>query len=114
LVKGDTFRIIDHELALRVIGVFPRPEPWRVGYLNLLAQPDAHVFYDRVRAADVNLDLVRAAWVTLADDCLSDFEACLPMEWNEATPMVEAALSHVRMVRDRIDECLAEIGRILG
>ena len=27
---------------------------------------------------------------------------------------VEAAISHVRMVRDRIEDCLAEIGRVLG
>jgi hypothetical protein len=113
LVKGDAFRIIDHELALRVTGIFPRPEPWRVGYLNLLAHPDGHVFHGRIRAADVRLDSVREAWLRISDDCLADFEAALPMEWNEATPMVEAALSHVRMVRDRIDECLTEIGRIL-
>ena len=114
LVKGDEFRVIDHELALRVIGIFPRPEPWRVGYLNLLTQSDAHVFHGRIKAADVSLEAVRAAWETLTDDCLADFEASLPMEWNEATQMVTAALSHVRMVRDRIDDCLAEIGRVLG
>jgi hypothetical protein len=114
LVKGDEFRIIDHELALRTIAVFPRPQPWQVGYLNLLTQPDAHVFYGRIKTADVSLDAVRAAWVTLTDDCLADFEASLPTEWNEATQMVTASLSHVRMVRDRIDDCLTEIGRILG
>ena len=114
LVKGDDFRIIDHELSLRVMGIFPRPEPWRVGYLNLLARADGHVFHGRIKATDVDLPAVRAAWLTLSDDCLSDYEASLPMEWNEAAGMVQAALSHVRTVRDRIDDCLTEIGRILG
>lgn len=113
LVKGDEFRVFDHELSLRTIGVFPKPEPWRVGYLDLLMRPDGHVFAGRIRRADVDLTRVRAAWLSLSDDCLADYEAALPMEWNEAAGMVEAALSHVRMVLDRIDDCLREIGRIL-
>jgi hypothetical protein len=50
----------------------------------------------------------------LSDDWLLDFEASLPMEWNAAAPFVEAAIAHVRAVRDKIDDCLTEIGRTLG
>jgi hypothetical protein len=114
LVRGDDFRLIDHELSLRTVGIFPRPEPWRTGYLNLLAQPDGHIFYGRIKASEVDLRAVRAAWVAVSDDWLADIEACLPMEWNEAADFVSAAMAHVRAVRDRIDDCLTEIGRLLG
>lgn len=30
LVKGDEFRVIDHELALFVRGLFPPPRPWSI------------------------------------------------------------------------------------
>ena len=113
LVKGDQFRIIDHELALFVRGIFPQPSPWRVGYLDYMMQPDRHVFAARLRGSPLDLDVVRAAWSSLSDDELADYEASLPGQWAEAGESVTAALTHVRAVRDRIDECLVEIGRAL-
>jgi hypothetical protein len=87
---------------------------WRAGGIDWLTGPDRHVFARQIRAAEVDLKAVGAAWGTLSDDWLSDFEASLPMEWNAAAPFVEAAIAHVRAVRDRIEDCLTEIGRILG
>lgn len=113
LVKGDQFRIIDHELALFVRGLFPQPSPWRVGYLDYMMQPDRHVFAARLRGGPLDLDVIRAAWSALSDDELADYEASLPGQWAEAGESVTAALTHVRAVRDRIDECLVEIGRAL-
>ena len=114
LVKRDEFRVIDHELSLRVAGIIGGPAPWRIGGLTWMQGQDRHVFAGRLRTVDVDFGAVRAAWSDLSDDCLSDYEASIPMEWNEAADMVTAALTHVRAVRDRIDDCLAEIGRILG
>jgi hypothetical protein len=114
LVQGDSFRIFDHELSLRVVGILPRPAPWRTGGMSWLASADCHVFLHRLRTNDIDVDALRAAWSGLSDECLADYEAALPMEWNEASGFVEAALTHVRTVRDRIDDCLTEIGRLLG
>jgi hypothetical protein len=45
LLKGDAFRIIDHELAFRIRQkLFPRPEPWKAGYLQRLTGRDGHLF----------------------------------------------------------------------
>lgn len=114
LVNGEELRIIDHELSLKVRGIFPRPRPWRQGGMEWLTGPDCHVFLGRLRSRDLDFDAVRAAWLAVNDDCLSDYEASLPMEWNDAAAFIEAAISHVRMVRDRIDGCLTEIGRVMG
>jgi hypothetical protein len=113
LVKGDEFRIIDHELALFVRGLLPRSEPWREGYLSRLMEADRHVFAPRLRGADIDIQPVGAAWRELSDDDLADYEACLPEQWAEASDSVSAALNHLRTIRDRMDECLAEIGRAL-
>lgn len=114
LVKGDEFRVIDHELALFVRGLFPAPSPWRPGYLDHLMQPDRHVFATRLRGGVLDLDAIRAAWSSLSDHDLADYEASMPAQWAEATESVAAALTHVRVVRDRLDECLVEIGRALA
>jgi hypothetical protein len=52
LVKGDALRIIDHELAFRISQkLFPRPEPWKAGYLQRLLAPDGHVRSKRIATA---------------------------------------------------------------
>jgi len=114
LVRGDEFRIIDHELALFVRGIIPRPTPWQAGYLGYMLGADRHVFANRLRGGTLDLNPIRTAWSSLSDDDLSDFEASLPGEWADASDAVTAALTHIRAVRDRIDECLAEIGRTLA
>lgn len=113
LVKGDEFRLIDHELALFVRGVFPPPRPWQVGNLAHMMEADGHVFAARLRGSALDLAPLRTAWSDLSDDDLNDYEASLPGQWAEASESVTAALTHVRAVRDRIDECLVEIGRAL-
>ncbi len=117
LIRGDTFRIIDHELCFRIRQcLFPRPEPWRAGYLHSAIQPGAsgHVFGALLRG-DRYLDFgpLRPAWMSLSDDALSDYAACIPAEWVDAKGAITDALTHLRMVRDRIDECLTEVERAL-
>lgn len=114
LVKGEEFRIIDHELSLFVRGLFPPPTPWRHGYLSHMLEHDRHVFASRLRGTPLGLDDVHAAWAGLSDDELSDYEASLPAQWAEAADAVTAALTHVRTVRDKIDECLVEMERALA
>ena len=76
-------------------------------------RPDGHVFAARLRGAALDLAPVRAAWSGLSDDDLRELGACLPKVWVEAEESVVAALTHVRTVRDRIDECLTEMERAL-
>jgi hypothetical protein len=114
LVKGDEFRMIDHELSLIVRGRFPAPAPWSQGYLAPMFQQDGHVFASRLRGTNVDLGPLRDGWSSLSDHDLGDYEASIPLEWAEAADAITAALTHLRAVRDRIDDCLGEIGRALA
>ncbi len=118
LIRGDSFRIIDHELCFRIRQcLFPRPEPWRIGYLQgaVAKGSNGHAFGALLKS-ERNLDYstLRPAWSGLSNDALSDYAACLPREWATAADAIEDALTHLRNVRDRIDECLAEVERALA
>lgn len=117
LIRGDSFRVIDHELCFRIRQcLFPPPTPWRTGYLQNAAAPggSGHVFGSLLKA-DRQLDYspLRPAWLSLSDDALEDYAGCLPAEWVDAADAIKDALSHLRSLRDRIDECLAEVERAL-
>lgn len=117
LIRGDHLRVIDHELCFRMRQcLFPRAEPWRVGYLQDTVLPGdrGHVFGGLLKA-DRHLDFspLRPAWSGLSDDALNDYAACLPDEWAESAGAINDAVTHLRTIRDRIDECLLEIERAL-
>lgn len=115
LVKRHEFRLIDHEMALRVGLIIPRPQPWRVGGLAWLSETDRHVLAPHLRGT-TSLDLapVRAVWSNLTDEVLADCEATVPAQWAAGAGAVTAALTHLRAVRDSIDDCLQELERTLA
>lgn len=114
LVKEDQFRIFDHELAFRLrIKLFPPPEPWRQGYLQRLVEPNGHIFGPGLKGAKPDFAALRDGWSQLSDTRLNSYLDALPREWRDADAAMDAALTHLRCVRDRIDECLVELGRAL-
>ena len=113
LVRGDTLRLIDHELAFShrmTIGWRP---PWILGGLQSIAQPGAHVLLPTVRRSPPDWAPVRTAWAGLADARLEAYRTALPMEWGAARPLVDDACSLIVDLRDHIDGCLAELQRVL-
>ena len=49
----------------------------------------------------------------MSDARLEEYRGLLPAEWEPAQRAWEAALTHIRNVRDRIDDCVAELERAL-
>jgi hypothetical protein len=114
LVKGNAFQIIDHELAFRIRQkLFPPPEPWRPGGLQQLVGPDGHLFGAGLKGHSHDFASIRLAWSELSEARMREYCALIPPEWEDARPAIETALTHLRQVRDRIDECLAELERAL-
>lgn len=114
LVKGDEFRIIDHELAFRIRQkLFPPPEPWRLGNLQRLVEPDHHIFGAKLRCKKPDLQAVLSTWEGLTDAHFDSYLAAMPIEWGASISAMEEALTHLRSVRARIDDCFAELDRAL-
>jgi hypothetical protein len=117
LVKGDAIRMIDHELCFRIrLLLLPPPRPWQQGNLDRLVRPgaDAHVFGTLLKGDRyIDVPALRPAWSSLSDEVLDEYGAWIPEEWAPAAGAVADALTHIRHVRDNIDECLTEVKRAL-
>jgi hypothetical protein len=115
LVRGSDFRMIDHEMCFGLSRkLFPRVAPWELGNLTPLARSEHHIFGPLLKGCkQAEFADVRASWSALKDDRLADFEACIPAQLQAAAPAMADAVAHVKNVRDRIDECITEVERVL-
>jgi hypothetical protein len=114
LVKGEQVRIFDHEMAFTHHMVIPRLMPWRAGALQDLMSPGRHIFRDKLRGQVLDFGPIRAAWAGLSDAMVEGYVSALPAEWASAAADATAAVRTIKDVRDRMDECLVEIGRVLA
>ena len=116
LVRGDGFRLIDHEMAFRDYMLIARPAPpWRLGGFNGLVTPGAHIFAAQLSKAAKELDLapIRAAWAALSDRQIDDYAVSLPPEWTVDRSLTAFAVARIKECRDRIDDCVTECRRAL-
>lgn len=114
-MKGNAFRIIDHELAFRIRQkLFPPPEPWKIGYLQRLIGAGGHLFAAGLKGRHLDFEPIRRAWSRISDSRLHEYLSSLPPEWAEAQEAMEAAITHLQTVRERIGECVAELRRTLA
>lgn len=118
LVSGDQWRLIDHEVAFGFrLKLFPKCEPWKLGNLDLLTrwgQRSEHIFAAPLRKKEgLDFTAVINSWRDLSDVRLSQYDACLPDEWDAARSDFTDALCHIKLVRDSIELCVAELKRVL-
>lgn len=72
--------------------------------------PGGHLFGAGLRGRNLNFEPIRQAWSSISDDRLQEYLSTLPLEWAEVQAAMEAAIAHLRMVRGRIGDCVAEFG----
>ncbi|MFZ1773720.1 MAG: HipA family kinase [Rhizobiaceae bacterium] len=116
LVRGDSFRLIDHEMAFRDYMLLAKPTPpWMLGSLNEMVIPGAHIFATELikGAKELEFGPIRAAWAGLSDRQVEDYVAAIPPEWTVGQGLTEFAMGRIKNCRDRIDECVTECRRAL-
>jgi hypothetical protein len=111
--------LIDHETAFSFrFKLFPPVTPWRLGNLSpigVIGADSEHLFFTPLhRRAGLDFDALIREWTDLSDVRLAAYDACLPDAWADARPAVSQAIGHLRTVRDRIEECVVELRRVLG
>lgn len=113
LVRGEELRIFDHELTFTHHLTIPSRKPWQAGSMNYLMSPGSHIFRDKLRGQELNFAPIRAAWAALSDGRIASYGATLPLEWAGIEASVTSAVQLIKDARDRIDDCLAEVQRVL-
>jgi hypothetical protein len=114
LVRGDAFRIFDHELAFTHRLIPGWQPPWTLGSLEPFRQPGFHIFRRKLREQHLDFDPVQAAWKRLSDSRIDDYARTIPAEWAESAADVASAVALIKSARDHIDGCLVEIQRVLA
>jgi hypothetical protein len=116
LVRLTELRVIDHEAAfahyLPIIGQ-PWIPPWKIGGADYLARPGAHVFFQGLRGKSLDLSRFRDAWRGLNDATIDSYSIVMPPQWAAGTANFGHAIRLIKDVRDNIDLCITEIGRVL-
>lgn len=112
-VRGESFAIFDHELALITEGLIGWRPPWEVGALHTAGQPDAHVFAAPLKGKALNLDRLIGAWESITNERLESYRNALPPEWDEATETAAVAIRFIMQLRDNIRPAIQEVMRVL-
>jgi hypothetical protein len=113
LVKGDELRIFDHELAFMTAGIIGWIPPWKLGGLNWVGVPGAHIFAGELKGRNVDYRPIKDRWGSLSDTRVAEYQTAIPGEWAGSDAAVQAACKLIRDARDNIDACLDEVRRIL-
>jgi hypothetical protein len=109
---GDQLRIIDHELCFPqfLIGV---GDAWVVGGLQALSTPGWHIFRDALHGMEFDWGPIAAAWQALSDQQIDAYEGAIPAEWAHALPTIQNTIDRIKLARDNIAGCVAEVQRVL-
>ena len=116
LTRGDSFRLIDHEMAFRDYLLIAKPAPpWMLGGLGSFAKPGALIFVTQLIKAAKELDFgdIQAAWAGLSDHQIDAYVSALPPEWTAGHGLTAFAVGRIKECRNRIDDCVTECRRAL-
>lgn len=114
LVKGDAFRLIDHEMSFQDYRLFTKPTPpWVLGGLNGMVTNNAHIFATALvkTREKFDYDPIREAWAGLSDRQIESYATALPAEWTVENNLSEFAVGRIKECRNQINECIAECKR---
>jgi hypothetical protein len=116
VVRGDEYRIFDHELSFLDDQLIVKPPaPWFLGGFNPSLTPRKHIFATQLLKNSAKLDFgqVRDTWAGLSDDKIDAYEYRVPVGWRTASTVPGFATRRIKECRDRIGECVTECMRVL-
>jgi hypothetical protein len=116
VVRGDQYRIFDHELSFLDHELIVKPPaPWVLGGFNPSLTPRKHIFATPLHKDVAKLDFasLRDTWAGLSDAKIEAYEASLPVAWRTGATVPSFAIKRIKECRSRIEECVTECRRVL-
>lgn len=72
-----------------------------------------HIFRQKLIGRQIDYQFIRSTWANLSDEQISSYATAIPKEWTDVSGAVKLAISLIKEARDKIDECLKEVKRVL-
>lgn len=116
-VRGEEYRIFDHELSfLDYQLIIKPPTPWVLGGFNPSLTPRKHIFATQLykNGAKLDFDQIRDTWSGLSDAKIDAYEASLPVAWRSSSTVPGFAIQRIKECRSRVEECVTECRRVLN
>ncbi len=117
VVRGDQYRIFDHELTFLDHELVAKPPaPWVLGGFNSSLTPRKHIFATPLHKDVAKLDFVslRDSWAGLSDAKIEAYETSLPVAWRTGATVPSFAIQRIKECRTHIVECVTECRRVLN
>lgn len=109
--NGKTYAIFDHELAFITKGIIGWQPPWKEGALERDAP--RHLFYHGLKGKSLRFERLEGAWLAIRDQRISEYGAALPQEWLVQGSAALDALGYIAEIKNRVNEALSEVSRVL-
>jgi len=100
-----------HELAF--LPVVLAPLPWADKGLEYMKTGVPHVFFDKLRGKDLNLDRLLTALKGLSLERCDAYLASLPPQWSDEFAEAERMVDHIRQLKVHADAAINEVLRVL-
>lgn len=113
LKRGNELRIIDHELCFATKLILNWQPPWGLGGMDAIGVPGAHIFFRALRGVEIDFGPISDAWQGLSDQRIDSYVTSIPQAWYDGLQDVRDALELIKQARDQVDDCIAEIRRVL-
>lgn len=118
LVKGDDWRLIDHELAFSFLRMLISvANPWSIEGLEPMRKfgtDSEHIFCAQLeKISELDFVSVRSKWSDLTDDRLEEYRLTLPDEWSICEHSMLKRIHRIKEIRGKIDECEKELKRVI-
>lgn len=113
LVRGSELRIFDHDLCFANKHLLGWRAPWLDGGLEHFRTAGAHIFFKGLKGTEIDYGPLQAAWSALSNQRLDEYVESVPAEWPDVEEDLQSAIDLIRQSRDRIDDCIAEMRRVL-
>jgi hypothetical protein len=110
LVQGDSIYVLDHEAGFSFLLALARPaESWVLEGETYLSE---HVFYQRLRRQEIDLDDFYDRLRALSDEVLAEIRREVPSEWLH--PDLDAIETHLVEARTHADQFVEQVRRRLA
>ncbi|MDC8013869.1 HipA family kinase [Tahibacter soli] len=114
LTNGMQIALIDHELALDVVGIgILVPAPWATP-LTFLGSESEHVFERAIKGRGFDLGELEQRWRGIGEERIRGYAACVPAAWNDGTETLKEIVEYLAALQMNLSAAFDRLRKVLS